>query len=299
VPLEITKLLVPNGHVFLNASPAALVRLINQGHEAGALPTIMHDEIDNVFKLGNADPTNATLLSVFNQGYTPSVTVPRCVGQGTTFEVKQMPCYAAIAFAGLRGLPDTLESRAIKIRMKRRANDEEKESFRRRPHVQEADPIADTLSGWCAMYKEDFSKAVDGDGPDMPEGIEDRTADCWEPLLAIADVAASWDCGAHWPERARAAAVYLTGAARDDLVTTGVELLAHIKEAFLDATKIHTSTLRDRLQNRDESPWRHMGRHQPQGVPARRLRGRLQAIPRCSPLLSRKGYQRYQRYRFE
>jgi hypothetical protein len=192
--LEITKLLVPNGHVFLNASPAALVRLINQGHEDGVLPTIMHDEIDNVFNLGNADPTNATLLSVFNQGYTPSATVPRCVGQGTTFEVKQMPCYAAIAFAGLRGLPDTLESRTIKIRMKRRANDEVKESFRRRRHVQEAEPIAETLSGWCVMYKEDFLKAVASDGPAMPDGIEDRTADCWEPLLAIADVAADWTC---------------------------------------------------------------------------------------------------------
>jgi hypothetical protein len=94
----------------------------------------------------------------------------------------------------------------------------------------------------------------------MPDGIEDRTADCWEPLLAIADVAADWTCGAHWPERAREAAVYLTGAAKDDLVTTGVELLAHIREHFLEATKIHTSTLLERLHNRDESPWLHMGR---------------------------------------
>jgi hypothetical protein len=113
----------------------------------------MHDEIDNVFRLNTADPTNATLLAVFNQGYTPSATVPRCVGQGTTFKVMQMPCYCAVAFAGLKKLPDTLESRTIKIRMKRRANDEVKESFRRRRHVQEAEPICGALAGWCAKYQ--------------------------------------------------------------------------------------------------------------------------------------------------
>src|SRR3546814_17356925 len=33
---------------------------------------------------------------------------------------------------------------------------------------------------------------------DLPEGIEDRDADVWEPLIAIADAA-----GGKWPEAAR------------------------------------------------------------------------------------------------
>jgi hypothetical protein len=135
-----------------------------------------------------------------------------------------------------------------------------------------------------------------------------------------------WTDGAHWPERAREAAVYLTGAAKDDLVTTGVELLSHIREAFLDATKIHTSTLIERLHNRDESPWRHMGRSG-QPLTDRGLADMLHeydiksrdakidgtnrkgyyrsdfedAFKRYldAPPFSRKRYQGYQRYRFE
>jgi hypothetical protein len=38
-------------------------------------------------------------------------------------------------------------------------------------------------------------------------------------------------------------------------ITEGVELLAHIREAFLNADKIHTSTLLQRLCGREESPW--------------------------------------------
>ena len=47
--------------------------------------------------------------------------------------------------------------------------------------------------------------ALDYVGPDrpvLPEGIENRDADVWEPLLTIAELA-----GGHWPERARVAAV--------------------------------------------------------------------------------------------
>ena len=38
-------------------------------------------------------------------------------------------------------------------------------------------------------------------------------------------------------------------------VSGSLELLAHIKEAFLEADRIWTGTLVDRLRNREESPW--------------------------------------------
>jgi hypothetical protein len=146
-------------------------------------PTILHDEIDNVFKSAKADDTNATLLGILNQGYRPGATVPRCVGQGMNISVERMPCYCAVALAGLRKLPDTLASRSIFVHMKRRARDEKKEEFRRRYHPAEAKPIMDALMEWC----QEIEAKVTGDEPIMPPGIEDRTADCWEPLLAIAD----------------------------------------------------------------------------------------------------------------
>ena len=54
-----------------------------------------------------------------------------------------------------------------------------------------------------------------------------RTADCWEPLLAVADAA-----GGCWPEMAREAAVHIIRKSADENLTVGVELLTHIREAF-------------------------------------------------------------------
>jgi len=239
--LEITALFVPEPELVFNPSPAALIRIV-----AAGMPTILHDEIDNVFRSPTADDKNATLLGILNQGYRPGATVPRCVGQGMNISVDRMPCYCPVAFAGLRTLPDTLASRSIFIHMKRRARDEHKEPFQLRYARDDAQKIMTALSEWLGDIKEVMYDVR----PVMPNGIEDRTADIWEPLFAIADRASD-----DWPARGRAAAVYLTGSARDDILTDGVELLAHIKEAFLGADKIWTSSLLQRLRDREESPW--------------------------------------------
>ena len=160
--------------------------------------------------------------------------------------VAEYLCFAPLAVAGLRTLPDTLASRAIFIHMRRRAPDEEVESFRLRYHPAEAEPIKMALAEWCQEHEDEIRDME----PAMPFGITDRNADCWEPLLAIADAA-----GGDWPEQAREAAKYLTGAANDDTITKGIELLQHIKEAFGDKDRLWTSDLIDRLCDRPESPW--------------------------------------------
>ena len=67
--------------------------------------------------------------------------------------------------------------------------------------------------------------------PPMP--VEDRAADTWEPLVAVADLAAG-----SWPDRARAAAELLT-AEHDDTgeVMTSTALLADCRTAFSDARR--------------------------------------------------------------
>src|SRR5262249_44014875 len=47
--LEITALFVPNPILSFSASSASLVRIIAAGHENHEPPTILYDEIDNVF----------------------------------------------------------------------------------------------------------------------------------------------------------------------------------------------------------------------------------------------------------
>ena len=101
--------------------------------------------------------------------------------------------------------------------MRRRVHDEAKESFRLRDHPAEASPIYDALVEWCMRNRETISTLR----PELPTGIEDRTADIWEPLLTIADVA-----GGDWPKRAREAATYLTGVAKDDAISGDIELFA-------------------------------------------------------------------------
>jgi hypothetical protein len=155
-------------------------------------------------------------------------------------------CFAPLAVAGLRTLPDALATRSIFIHMRPRAHDEEKESFRLRYHPAEAEPIKQGLIDWC----EEISANLIGYEPKMPESITDRTADIYEPLLAIADIA-----GGYWPKEGRDAAVYLTGAAKDDVISSGRELLAHCRDAFLECDRIWAGTLCQRLRDREESPW--------------------------------------------
>jgi hypothetical protein len=114
-------------------------------------------------------------------------------------------------------LPDTIASRSILIDMRRRAPGEVVEPFRHRHHADEAKPIMEALAEWCAEHEAEFYRA----DPQMPQGIEDRDADCWEPLLAIADVA-----GADWPRRAREAAVAIVARSAERTQTNGVQLLS-------------------------------------------------------------------------
>ena len=86
--------------------------------------------------------------------------------------------------------------------------------------------------------------------PKMPQGVNDRDADCWEPLLAVADAA-----GNEWPERARAAATNLVAAGSDRTMTSGVQLLSDLREVFGEADRISTEAILQRLHHLPESPW--------------------------------------------
>ena len=68
---------------------------------------------------------------------------------------------------------------------------------------------------WAA---DNFSKLTDPE-PSIPDALNDRAADNWRPLLAIADLA-----GGAWPGKAREAACLLSGEGHDTSVN--VELLA-------------------------------------------------------------------------
>ena len=78
--------------------------------------------------------------------------------------------------------------------------------------------------------------------PELP--VEDREADVWEPLIAVADLA-----GGEWPELARSACKALAGAEDPESGTTGERVLSDIRDLF-DGGEMFTATLLDRLPRR-------------------------------------------------
>jgi hypothetical protein len=254
--LEVSELLTPGALLSFNLSPAALVRKIASG---GA--TVLFDEIDALFGSAKREEANIDVRSVLNSGYRRGAKAYRCVTAGKRVEVEELDSFAPVALAGLRDLPDTLGSRAIIIRMRRRAPDEGVEPFRLRHVAAPAAVVYEQLAVWCAN--------LGPTEPEMPDGVTDRAAECWEPLLAVADAA-----GGAWPQRARAAAVHFVQGGRDEGMSPGVELLDHIRDALAGEDAVWTETLLARLHGRPESPWRDVkGKPLDDRGLARRLRG--------------------------
>jgi Protein of unknown function (DUF3631) len=88
--------------------------------------------------------------------------------------------------------------------------------------------------------------------PDMP--VEDRAADTWEPLIAVAEAA-----GGHWPKTARAACKALVAGAdaADEDDSLSIKLLVNIKQVFT-AKKVSflpSADLVAELRRLEESPW--------------------------------------------
>ena len=86
----------------------------------------------------------------------------------------------------------------------------------------------------------------------LPDEINDRAADNWEPLAAVADAA-----GNGWAERARRAAIVLSTQPIDE-ERAEIRLLADVRELFKRGpTKIATSTLIEDLRSYQfaESGW--------------------------------------------
>jgi hypothetical protein len=237
--LEVLGLLTPNPMHAVNATPAALFRAVANK------PTIMYDEIDTVF--GPRAKENEEVRGLLNAGHRRSGVAYRCVGEGTKQEVVAFPAYAAVAFAGIGDLPDTIMSRTIVIPMRRRAAHETVESFRFRLQEPPGHALRDRLASWAASRAGDLT----GSWPDIPTGVVDRSADMWEPLLSIADAA-----GGDWPTRARTACVSLVSAAAEaGAESLGVVLLRDLRGVFGDADAMSTEAILSALHELEESPW--------------------------------------------
>jgi hypothetical protein len=241
--LEVSELLVPRPVEAVNTTPAYLFRKVS---DPAGLPTILYDEIDTLF--GPKAKDNEEVRGMLNAGHRRGAMAGRCVVRGKIVETEELPAYCAVALAGLGSLPDTLLTRAVVIRMKRRAPGEKIEPFRRRLHLAAGHAIRDELALWATSAT---AAGIGDKWPEMPAEIVDRDADVWECLLMIADAA-----GGDWPERARIAAVALVADSRaGGGASLGIRLLADIRTVWDGAGGMHTEKLLDRLISLDEAPW--------------------------------------------
>ncbi len=236
--LEIMRELVNLPRPTVNISAAALVRSIHPDDP----PVLIVDEADRLYGSKVKTETNEDLTAILDAGFARGWPYTRYNAARCMTEDFPTFCMAMLASKGV-SLPDTIEDRSVIISMRRKAPGESVASFRRRD-VPELHDLRDLLHAWVASCADDLAKAE----PDMP--VDDRAADCWEPLCAIADAA-----GGDWPERARQACTVLSGAAEQSGSADGVRLLADLRTVFgADDVKTTAAILKE-LLNVDESPW--------------------------------------------
>ncbi|KAA9164979.1 DUF3631 domain-containing protein [Amycolatopsis acidicola] len=241
--LEVGQYLVAKPEMTISITPAAIFRMLVDGPM-----TLLFDEIDAVFnpKTGG---NNEDLRALLNAGYKRTATVTRCVGDAKSMNVTRFPVYAPVALAGIAGgMPDTITTRAITIHMRKRRYDEVVEEFIEQDVEREATPIRADLGAWTARVADEIA----GARPERPEGVRDRAAEIWRPLLAIADAA-----GGHWPEIARKACRHFVVEAGSRPASLGVRLLADMRDIFTarGTDRMVTAELIRELHDVEDGPW--------------------------------------------
>lgn len=234
--LEVLKLITRQPKMVASMSVAYLFRVI------GTHPTLLLDELDTLWNQKGDTPE--AIRGILNAGFQPSATIGRVDQSMNTVDY---PVYCPKAVAQIGDLPDTLESRSIDIRLQRRKKSEPVERLRLgRPPAE------------AGQLRERFEKMVDADlvsrlyemEPELPESLSDRQMDCWEALVAIADLA-----GGSWPERARVAALHISKA-RESEESVGVRLLRDVRQV-MGGRDMYTTDICAALNGLSEAGWQY------------------------------------------
>ena len=137
-----------------------------------------------------------------------------------------------------------LLGRCIIVELRRRKISEPIERFEHKDDAELAQ-LRSRLLRWST----DNEDALRDAKPSMPEAFDNRRADNWRVMLAIADLA-----GDDWGDKARLAASRLEGAS--DTSSIGVRLLADIKRIFDEdgCDCILSATLVEKLKEDEERP---------------------------------------------
>jgi putative DNA primase/helicase len=215
-----------------SATTSAVFRIVEM-----KAPTLLIDEADTFLK------DNDELRGVLNTGHRRGGQVTRTVGED--FEPRQFTTWSPAAIAMIGRLPDTLDDRAITIRLRRRKPIERVRAFRS-DRAGELRVLAQKAARWALDNRQTLTAA----DPETGE-LVNRSADNWRPLFAIADAA-----GGRWSRLARSTAESAEAAKEDQSIKT--MLLSDIRDVFTErpySDRISSNELAATLGAMEGRPW--------------------------------------------
>jgi putative DNA primase/helicase len=224
-----------------SATPAGIYRTIELHH-----PTLCIDEVD-AFMRGDEQ-----LRGLVNSGHTREAAFH--LGCAPTankeFEPRRWSTWTPKIFSGIGRLADTIEDRAIILKMVRKRKKEVCERLRHGTRF-------DDIPRKALRFVIDHTEVIRNGNPSLPAALNDRAGDNWTPLLVLADQA-----GGDWPAKARQAALALTAADDSDAQGIGEMLLADIGAVFATehADKLPSAKLAEALAKMEGRPWAEFGR---------------------------------------
>lgn len=233
--LSVMSALVPKAMHAVNISTSVLFRVIEKYR-----PTVLIDEADTFLE------ANDELRGVLNGGHNRlSAFVWRSVGDD--HEPRQFKVWAPKCIAMIGKLPDTLEDRALVVRLRRKQDGETVERFRA-DRIHEFHHLRQKAARWAV----DNEQTLRNSDPHVPDELNDRAQDNARAICAIADAV-----GGEWPRTVRAALVGAATQSDDEPQSAGILLLRDIAEVFETraATGIGSTELCTALCELEESPW--------------------------------------------
>lgn len=256
--LEITALLAQNPETMLIPTSSTIYRSI-EGSDS--IPTFLMDEIGRTFE----KKVISDLVAILEAGFQKGMAVPRT--NPNTLKVERFNVFGPMLMAGIdKGkMPDTILDRSISIRMKR--NIGKKLSYRPRLHSEEGRNLGAELAEWAKSVV-DLAKDIE---PIMPQELNDREQDKWEPLFivghladTVADVTGVTDVAAltdGWEAKIRKASLELSkeDSNEEDTTDYGLTMLKDTRSIFYNefecSDKIETSRMLEQLNAMEEAPW--------------------------------------------
>lgn len=218
-----------------NISMAAVFRTIDKWK-----PTLLIDEADTF--LGRNDE----MTGLINSGHTKTAAFTiRCTGEDN--EPRPFSTWAPKVIAMIGEAPGTIIDRSVRVRLRRKLDNEVVKK------INHQDGRFKKIQKQCARWAADNSVLLQRVVPKPLDTPNDRAADNWSPLLAIAAVV-----GGEWSNRARESArLLLDVAARAEPVTARIQLLMDIRQIYTICKKerLTSTEIVSHLNKLEGHPW--------------------------------------------